>query len=394
MKAAIIIFLCLATALHGYAQSKQQRLILAEYRVDPDHAGHYRYLVAYNFVAGKLVSKDTLLGAPTFKDGVGGSYVRYDLRKTFIYKNRYVIGGNSSVIDLKKKVVLLPGGQTFIDTLGDTLLFHRANSDTGTGYRHLNLLTGQSYFIDSSAQNRDRIERSSPDQKQYLSIYNGKQGKQIRLYDAKANTYQILIDDAGMGPDVTSDAQRRTVKTHWLNNHSFLYTVHRQAEQDTSFKPMKDVQFYIIYYFSDLTMHKYDILTKRDEVIFTLDKVKPGPTNDRFLKDEIGQTIYCTGSFDYYLIDTLKNRVTAYPFFELGNGFSVQSERDAEGFSFRYKGKEIKHYRDYYYRAVAGKELIAIQELNKPLNVWSAQTGEWTSIKIPWLEAVIGWVEE
>ena len=100
---SLTILMCSVT---GNSQGNRQKLFVAEFRIDTPRAGNYTYLVSYNFENGKLQSKDTILGAETFKEDRKGRfnrYVRFEFGRNFIYNNRYVVSGTGNVIDIKKK---------------------------------------------------------------------------------------------------------------------------------------------------------------------------------------------------------------------------------------------------------------------------------------------------
>lgn len=136
-----------------YGQTRHQRLVVAEYRIDTPRVGNFTYLVSYNFDNAILKSKDTLFGTETFrkdKSGLYSTYVRFEFGNNFIYKKRYVISGSGNVIDIEKQFLVIGDGDEFIEAIGDTLIYHRANIFTGTGFLILNLVTGEYGFINNS----------------------------------------------------------------------------------------------------------------------------------------------------------------------------------------------------------------------------------------------------
>lgn len=381
---SITFFLLFANC---FGQTKLQKLIAAEYRIDSPRVGNFTYLVSYNFANGILLSKDTIIGVPTNKEGIAGSYVRYDLGKNFIYKNRYVISGIGNVIDIKTKSLVMEESDDFISAQGDTLIFHRANIFTGTGYLMLDLSSRKYKFINKAEIDKDKDRRSSPDKLHYLSIDQSKIPYKIWLHNLDSKK-KLVVKDAAHGPNIMYSSQFPTIETHWLNNHTFLYVVH-----ETKFDSEKKD-------YSRVTLRKYDINTNSDTVFFILDRVNNGKTNGRFFTDEIGQLVYRSSGWSYHLIDTSKNVLRDYPFYELGFGFSTANKSDNDGTILKYNNSEIGKY--WCSNEVVGKGVIAIEfgdigsnlAYPKGIMTWSNQTKSWTTTVIPWLSNIIGWVDE
>ena len=380
---SITFFLILT---HCLGQTKLQRLIAAEYRIDSPRVGNFTYLVSYNFANGLLISKDTILGVPTNKKGVAGSYVRYDLGKKFIYKNRYVISGIGNVIDIQAKSLVMEESDDFISAQGDSLLFHRDNIFTGTGYLMLNLKTKKYGFINHDEIDKDKDRRSSPDKLHYLSIDQSKIPYKIWLHNSNGKK-RIVVNDAGNGPNIMYSSQFPTIETYWLNKNSFLYAVH-EIRFDLEKKD-----------YSKVTLRKYDITSNFDEVFFVLDSVSNGKTNGRFFTDNIGQLIYRSSGYFYHLIDTANNLLSNYPFYELGFGFSTANKSDKDGTILKYSSNEIGKL--WCSNEVVGEGVIAVElgdigsnlAYPKGIMTWSKQTNKWTTITIPWLSTIIGWVD-
>lgn len=373
--------------INCFGQTKQQKLIAAEYRIDSPRVGNFTYLVSYNFTDGLLISKDTILGVGTNKEGVAGSYVRYDLGKNFIYKNRYVISGIGNVIDIKTKSLVMEESDDFISANGDTLIFHRDNIFTGTGYLMLELKTKKYQFINQDKIDKDKDRRSSPDNVHFLSIDQTKIPYKIWLHSSD-DKKRIVVNDAGHGPNIMYSSQFPTIETYWLDKNSFLYGVH-----ETKFDSEKKD-------YSKVTIRKLDINTNSDRVFFVLDSISNGKTNGKFFTDKIGQLIYRSSGWSYHLVDTVNHLLRVYPFYELGFGFSTANKSDQDGTVLRYNNTEIG--KIWCSNDVVGGGVIAVEFGDKGSNLaypkgimtWSKQTNKWTTINIPWLSNIIGWLDE
>jgi hypothetical protein len=380
---SITFFLVTACCL---GQAKLQRLIAAEYRIDSPRVGNFTYLVSYNFENGILLSKDTIIGLPTNKKGVAGSYVRYDLGKNFIYKNRYIVSGIGNVIDVRQRSLVLEESDDFISAQGDTLIFYRDNMFTGTGYLMLNLKTKKYNFINQYKIDKHKDRRSSPNKAHYLSIDQSKIPYKIWLHSSNGKK-RIVVNNAGHGPNIMYSSQFPTVETYWINENSFLYAIH-----ESKFNSEKD--------YSKVMLRKHNITSNFDKVFFVLDSVSNGNVNGRFFTDNIGQLIYRTSGYSYYLIDTANNLLSSYPFYELGFSFSKANKSDKDGTVLRYNSIEIG--KIWCSNEVVGHDIIAVESgeagsnlaYPKGIMIWCKRTNKWISISIPWLSNIIGWVDE
>jgi hypothetical protein len=375
-----------------YGQIRHQKLIVAEFRIDTPRVGNFTYLVSYKFDNGILKTKDTILGAETFKkqkDGTFSRYVRFEFEGNFIYKKRYVISGTGNVVDIEKKRLVIEEGDDFVSAQGDTIIFHRANSYTGTGFLLLDLKSGKYDFINHDELDKDKVQRCSPDKKHYLSIDKGKIPYKICLHSL-TGTKETIVFDAGHGPNITSGSQRPTIETYWINAHTFLYAVHEIVKLDSS--RFDTSSQFNSKYLSKVTIREFDINTRIDKVFFELENVEQEDVNGRFFNDEIGQTIYRTSGFNYFRVDTIQKTIVDYPFSELGNNFSVENGYNPNGNIIRYNKDEIGNLSPS--RKVVGNGIIAVEKSQDEISVWSEKTKAWLSIKIPWISSVVGWIDE
>lgn len=375
-----------------FGQTKHQTLIVAEFWKDAPKESNFTYLVSYKFDNGILKAKDTILGAETFKkqkDGTFSRYVRFEFGGNFIYNKRYVISGTGNVVDIEKKRLVIEEGDDFVSAQGDTIIFHRANSSTGTGFLLLDLKTGRYDFINHDELDKDKVQRSSPDKKHYLSIDKEKIPYKICLHSL-TGTKETIIFDAGHGPNITSGSQRPTIETYWINTHTFLYAVHKIVKLDSS--RFDTTRRFNSKYLSKVTIREFDINTRSDKVFFEMENVKQDDVNGRFFNDEIGQTIYRTSGFNYFRVDTIQKTLVDYPFSELGNNFSVENGYNPKGNIIRYNKGEIGNLNPS--RKVVGNGIIAVEKSQDEISVWSEETKAWLSIKIPWISSVVGWIDE
>ena len=356
-----------------FGQTKHQKLIAAEYRIDTPRAGNFTYLVSYNFIDGLLKSKDTILG----------SDIKYDLFNIFIYKNRYIISNSSYVIDLKKKELIFEKSDHFVKTSGDSVIFHRKDLLTGTGYLMLDLKTENYNFINNEERNYDKERNSSPDKNHYLSIDRDRIPYKIWLHSSDGKK-RIVVNDAARGPNIT--IQSPTVETHWLDNNSFIYAVHERKSDSVNKE------------FSKVTLRIFDIQNNSDKSFYILDSVGNAGLNGKFFIDNIGQAVYRTNGLDSYLIDTANSNLIKYSFYEKGYNFSIRGS--AQGDTIKYENIEVGI--QWGQNAVVTHKIIAMAygevgsnlAYPKGIKVWSQLSNTWTTIEVPWLSKLIGWVEE
>ena len=360
--------------------------MVAEYRVDSPKVARYTYLVSYNFRDGSLISKDTILGEEIHGKGILDPDFGFD-GKNLIYKNRYVISARGNTIDIETKSKVIEESDDFVESIGDTLIFHRNNSYKGKGFLLLNLATKAYQFINNDEWNKE--ERLSLSKKHSISIDKSSIPYKILLKQEGQNQ-KVIVSNAGHGPNITGGSRRPTVETHWLNDNCFLYAIHKLGNLDSSsFAPTQ--QFYAKY-LSSVTIRKYDIENSSDTYLASIDSVQQGDNNGMFFKDGAGHLIYQTSGFKLYLIDPLKNSLLDYPFYELGHYFSRDNKWSKNSDKkIYYKKKEIGRFGATHDLVSYG--IIAIRSMDE-INVWSEKTKKWLTIPIPWISAAIGWIEK
>lgn len=217
MKNLIIIIVILSTTICFGQTPRHNSLLVAEYRQNKEGTGSFTDLVGYNFIDGKLASKDTILSAPISKGTYQGSYVRYDLGRNFVYKNRYVVSGIGNVIDVQTKSLVMEESDDLVEVRGDSIIFHRNNIYTGTGYLVCDLKNRTYGFV----KDNDFFNvkgNHSPNHCWGLEIDESAIPYKIVLYD-KMNTKKVMVNDCGTGTLLSSFASTfSNVPVHWIDN--------------------------------------------------------------------------------------------------------------------------------------------------------------------------------
>src|ERR1043165_1844503 len=172
-----------------YMPQKRVSLIIAAYD-DNAAVNHLQHLMNYVFVDGAMLSQETLLSVPTTKSGVKGNYVRFDIGKNHIYRNRYIVTGIGNVIDIKTKKILVEERGDFIKFSGDSIIFHTNDIFKGKYYSVLDLRTEKFQKVENP--NYNPLPR--PD----VEVDETKQPFSISAY-AVSGKQDLLVKDAGYG---------------------------------------------------------------------------------------------------------------------------------------------------------------------------------------------------
>ena len=372
------------------AQDKIQKLIVAEFMKGN---GAFNYVTSYNFKNGIFIGKDTIIQIGDRKDGFKTPKVGFSNYRGIIYKNRYYIPSYGSVIDLKQaSIIKTVDGDDFIEIHknSDTVIFYRNNAYTGKGFLMLNLSTLSYDFIAEETWYEARKGRSNPNNTHYLEVDRTTLPYKIWLNDSSENR-KLIIPDVKSGPAMYSDAQIPNIETYWIDNRTFLYVIHHRL-LDSLKKNM----------YHKVEMRKYDIETDLDQEFYTHDSLTKGILNGYFVVDPTNRLLHKASSNDYYLVDLENKKLTVTNRFNINTNFEFTSKTPRNDYerTFYFKGKEIGN--KWSANAKATENTIAINygdhgsNLGYPkgIQIWTEQTKEWLTIDIPWINAILGWIEE
>lgn len=353
---------------------RQVSLLVAEYD-DNAATNHLQNLVNYVFVDGEMISKETLITLPTQKTGVTGNYVRFDLGKNRIYRNRYVVTGIGNVIDIKTKKLLVYERGEFVAFSGDSIIFRTNDIFKGKYFSVLDLKTEKFAKVENPNFNptpRPDIEVDETTKPFSISAYyvTGKQ--------------DVLVKDAGYGesqPLLGNDIKRK-FQIFWLDNASFLYANFPKNQQSA-------------------VIYKVNI----DHAIEKIGEITEIPATAESAFFELspdGDVVYSCGK-GRFAIDLKKKETTKLLYQPIGNSFFIESDENPK------YGRTIM-----YEIAVAGKKWcrldnakttsgyaafqseIVMGEDRYPqgIAVWNTTTKKWTTLDITFLSDIVGWVEE
>jgi len=332
-------------------------------------------LVNYVFMDGAMISKETLLSVPAQKEGIKGSYVRFDVGKNKIYRNRYIVTGIGNVIDIQTKKLLVSERGELVAFNGDSIVFYTNDIFKGKYYSVLNLKTEIYKKVEDANYNplpRPDVEVDETKKPFSISAYyiNGKK--------------DVLVTDAGYGEaqPLLGDDVRRKFPVFWLDNKSFLYANFTKDQQTA-------------------TIYKIH-LNKTIEKIAVIDAIPATAENTFFEFSNDGNIIYSCGK-GRYLIDTKKLKAEKISYESVGNNFFVEAEENPKyGRTIKFEDKEAgkKWCRvdnaktTDGYAAFQNEIVIGTEHYPQGVAVWNTTTQKWTSLDVSSLADIIGWVQE
>jgi len=346
---------------------------VAEYD-DNAAINHLQYLNNYVFLDGVMVSKETILSVPTEKIGVKGNYVRFDIGKNKIYRNRYVVTGIGNIIDFRNKKLLLTEKDEFVAFQGDSIVFHTDDIFKGNYFSVFNLKTEKYQKVENA--NFNPIPRPDVEVDETTKPFS------INMYRVNGKK-EVLVKDAGYGesqPLIGEDVKRK-FPIFWLNNTSFLYVNFNKNQQIASIYKVN----------TDNTSEK----------IADIEEIPASAENTFFEFGEGGAVIYSCGK-GRFQIDLVKKKADKILFETIGNNFFVESEENPKyGRMIKFDTKEIgkKWCRFDNAKTINGfaafqnDMVIGTERYPQGVVVWNTITNKWTTLEISSLAEIIGWVE-
>lgn len=363
--------LVLSTSL---AAQKKSSLIVAEYD-DNAAINHLQHIVSYTFVDGAMTGKEELLAVPTQKSDVKGNYIRFDIGKNKLYRNRYIVTGIGNIIDIKSKKVLLAEKDEFIAFKGDSIIFHTNDIFKGQYYSVYNLKTEKYQKVENANYNpvgRPDVEVNETVKPFVIDMYNVNGKKDELVKDAGYGESQPLI-----GGDV-----KRKFALFWLDSKSFLYANFSKNQQALSI---------------------YKVGTDKSiEKIADINAVPATAANAFFEYDAEKNIVYSCGK-GRFMVDLKKKKAEPILFETTGNGFVVESNENAKyGRIVKFENTEIgKKWCRYDnaqttkgYAAYQTDMVVGTEHYPQGVAVWNSITKKWTTLDISSLANIVGWISE
>lgn len=369
-----IIFVSFLIISSFAPEQKKVSLIVAEFDGNAS-VNHLQHLVKYVYVDGVLNTREVITSLPTQKKDVKGDYVRFDIGKNRIYRNRYVISGIGNVIDIKTKKLLVEDRGEFVAFNGDSIIFHTNDIFKGKYYSVLNLKTEKYQKVENP--NYNPLPRPDVEVDETIKPFN------ITAYYITGKK-DVLVKDAGYGEaqPLIGDDVKRKFEIFWLDNSSFLYANFSKNQQS-------------------VTINKVN-LNKTVEKIAVIDAVPATAENSHFEFSDDKNIIYSCGK-GRFVIDLKKKLATKLEFEAIGNNFFIEADENPKyGRIIKYGDDEIgkKWARIDNSKTITGFAafqidlVIAKEHFPQGVAVWNAASKKWNTLDISFLGDIIGWVEE
>ena len=213
LKFLLIVVYTTAICIAGYAQKKVS-LLVAEYDENTS-SNNLQYVYKYVFVDGAFISKEQIVAVPLQKEGTKGNYVRFDIGKNKIYRNRYIVTGIGNIIDIQEKKTY-DHQAPFALFSGDSVVYYTNDILKGKYYSIFNLKTKKYQTVQGTKYNPLEIHDIDVDvlKKPFVISYYDVSGKPT-----------VLVSDAGYGEANPASAEKakQISPLLWLDKNNFLY---------------------------------------------------------------------------------------------------------------------------------------------------------------------------
>ena len=338
--------------------------------------GDPQQLVRYRFSAGRMFSREVVLMTAT-------RVCRYDLGRNRIYRNRYVITHWGDCIDVEAKKLLHQSQvEELVDCDGDQVILQSEKD----GHFLLNV-----YNLKSN-----RYRPLDLPSKWALVCPHGRR----RAVLSSDSTKSVCCSPAGELRLRTLDGKESVLGRgfHW--ERSVLSST--EGEQDV---PL-------------LWLDEQRILTQRrngELVIVRLDgsvqpvvsiPVRESPSQmllpPKIYRNVAEQVTYDCGQSSW-TIDVKNSSYESQPWLILGHGFEVKIVAGTgRQHILRYRGREIGCESCRVYESPSAEQYLAVtyglpadgHDRPRGFKVWNAVSGQWAAIDPPWIECLVGWIED
>jgi hypothetical protein len=351
-----------------YSQDRKQALIVTH--MDNKSGNAFKQKIyAYRFINGSFTGREELLVVQGKKDGK--DYIRTDIGKPTIYKNRYLITGIGNIIDLKEKKVLFDGHARLVACRNDSAIFYTNDIFKGKFYSVYNFKTGS--YGEVKQYSFKAIIGQDVEFDKNVSPYK------IYLYPPNKPKIE-LVSDAGYGQRGKDGPEDPPLM--WLNNDAFLYVWFS--------KDGKELAVYVV-----------NATTKKIELI---GKVS-GPGQAPAYIEKADTELYLLHFQDkQFKIDLKNKKVEEMTFTYPAFGFSAEIKSGPKGKRILLKDepKEIGvfHFRLSNFSAhnkICGlvKEIVAGEDsYQQGMVVWNDVKKKFENVDAEDVISMLGWIEE
>lgn len=363
------IVFCLFFALAGAAQDLKQKLIVVH--VDPAGGNQFKQQIfAYHFLNGTFTGRDELITVQGRKEGK--DYIRTDIGRNTLYKNRYLITGIGNIIDLEEKKVLLDQRAVLVRCSNDSAVFFTNDIFKGKYYSVFDFGSGQYGEVKSltfkalPGRDVEFDKTSSP--------------FRINYYPVGASKITIC-EDAGYEQSGTKQNHSPDPPLCWLDNDHFVFG--RFNRENT-----------------ELAFYRLTIDSKTSEL---LGKVAISGAGDvaEMRSFSPGKLLVRMGSRQI-LVDCKAKTVVELTFTEPDNGFSYECKGSAAGRVIKLDNKEVGKLSFRPVNFTTGKGIAAVvkeisvgtESYQQGLVVWNSVNKTWSQVDADEVLSLVGWINE
>jgi hypothetical protein len=365
----IFFFLTLFWFTTSRSQDLKQGLIVAHY----DNKGRTELkqkIYDYHFVNGNYIGREELITVSGLRDGK--DFIRLDLGKNTIYKDRYLITSIGNIIDLKERKVLFEGKGKLLKCLNDSAIFYTNDISRGKFYsvydfKNKKYAEVRDLSFKAIAGRDVEFDKSNTPYKLYL--YPDNAAKVLLLADAG---YGQIPAESGVGPDPV---------LWWLDNDNFVYAHFNMANTQIVFNKVN------VESLKSTLVGKIEIQPESSPAVLEMSDEKKAAMI-------LGSSRIC--------IDTEKNVVKTDDFSETENGFCYERIKNKDGYRVRLKEKEIgsfyfqpTNFRSSKNAIALVKELVIDTEaFHEGIVVWHEKNQTWKPIDCEEVISLAGWINE
>jgi hypothetical protein len=368
MKNAVVWLIFFLMHLTAAAQDRRQALIVVH--VDAKSGNSFKQKIyAYHFINGSFTGREELLIVQGKKDG--RDYIRTDLGKSTLYRNRYLITGIGNIIDLKEKKVLWDGRARLVACRNDSAIFYTNDIFKGKFYSVYHFKTGkyeevkQYSFKAILGQDVEFDKRQSP----------------YKLYLYPPDKPKIeLVSDAGYGQKTQDGPEDPPLV--WINNDEFLYV--NFAKDNAGF-----------------SIYKVSVSSKKTELMGKFPSAGTPPAHFEKADNNIFILYFQNKQFK---IDVKEKKAEELVFTYPSYGFSAEIKPGPKGRKILMKDlpQEIGvfHFRLPFFCAhekicALVKEIVAGEDsYQQGMMVWNDEKKKFVSVDAEDVLVMVGWIEE
>lgn len=367
MRQLVGVLICLLCGPFAGAQDLRQSLIAVH--IDPAGGKQFRQkIVAYHFLNGTFTGAEELLTVQGQKDGK--NYIRTDIGRNTLYKNRYLITGLGNIIDLQEKKVLFDGRASLVRCSNDSAVFYTNDLFKGKFYSVFDFRSNN-YQEVQSLTFKARLGRD-------VEFDKSVQPFTLNYYPVGAPAVRVC-DDAGYGQSGLAQSHVPDPPLLWIDNDRFVFAHFNRNN-------------------TELAFYRITIDAQKSEL---LGKVAISPASSPAEIEVLSTTRFLLrlGSRQI-LVDHKSKQVSELSFSEPQQGFSYECTAQPSGRMVKLNNLELgrQQFKPTFF--CCGKNIAAVvKEINvgeesyqQGLNVWDGLSKAWKHVDTDEVLSLVGWI--